>query len=111
MEYLKPEFISENNRRTLKQLFTSPIAQVNSYHAKKGAVLGNHYHKETTEYFYITKGTILYNSEKIFYKGDLFRVSPPERHTLEIISPEATFLSFLTRPYTKEHTDIWKKES
>ena|SRR3990167_6651258 len=111
MESLKPEFISNDGRRILTQLVTAPIAQVNSYHAKKGAVLGNHFHKETTEYFYITKGTILYNSERIFNKGDLFVVNPHTYHTLEIMSPEATFLSFLTKAYTKENPDLWTKES
>ena len=107
MESLKPEFISDDGRRKLTQLVTAPIAQVNSYHAKKGAILGNHFHKETTEYFYVTKGTILYNSKRVLNRGDLFVVRPLEIHTLEVMSQEATFLSFLTKAYTKENPDIY----
>ena len=109
MQLLKPEFIDKDNRRTLKQLFTANIAQVNSYDAKKGAILGNHYHKETTEYFYITRGLVLYNSERIFYKGDVFVVSPPELHRIEVISSDASFLTFLTKPFDQKEPDLWKK--
>lgn len=109
MEFLKPEFISDDGRRILKQLFTAPIAQVNVYEAKKGAILGNHFHKDTIEYFYVIKGTILYNEHTMFYRGDLFKVSPPEHHTIEIVSSEASFMTFLTKPYDQKEPDVWEK--
>ena len=53
MNVLKPEFVSQDSRRILSQLLTADIKQVNHYEAKRGAVLGNHYHKQTNEYFFI----------------------------------------------------------
>lgn len=107
MKILQPEFSHKDERRTLTQLFTSPIAQVNEYFAKKGSVLGNHYHKETYEYFYIAKGKVVYNDQFIFKTGGSFLVEPGELHTL-ICLTDVTMLTFLTKPYSKEEPDTYK---
>lgn len=108
MNILEPEFCHKDNRRKLTQLFTKDIKQVNYYQAKRGASLGDHYHKETIEIFLITKGSLIYNDSKVFSKGDLFSVYPEENHKLECLT-DVDLVSFLTRPYSKESTDIWKK--
>jgi len=108
VKLLDPEYVHEDNRRTLTQLFTDNIKQVNHYHADGGSVLGNHYHKETTEYFYVVKGNILYNEKAVLTKGDCFVVYPQENHKLECIG-EVELISFLTKPYTEEDPDIWQK--
>ena len=110
MKLLEPEFEHKDDRRLLQQLFTADVKQVNYYRAKRGAVLGKHFHKETVEYFLITKGTIIYNESKVLNKGECFVVYPEEEHTLDCIT-DVDLVSFLSKPYSEEEKDIWKKES
>lgn len=107
MKKLESEFTHADKRRTLTQLFTAPVAQVNSYKAHRGSVLGDHYHKETTEYFYVVRGVIRYNKEKILTTGDIFVVEPPERHEIRCMT-DVTLMSFLTKPFTKQEPDIFR---
>ena len=107
MNILVPEYVNQDGRRTLTQLLTAPIQQVNLYEAKRGAYLGNHFHKDTTEYFYVFNGTLVYNEKSIFSKGSLFKVEPPEKHHLECVS-DVTFMTFLTKPYDKLNPDLYK---
>lgn len=110
MEILKTEFTHKDARRELSQLFTATTEQVNIYKAKKGAVLGDHFHKETKEYFYIIKGTVSYNDTIKFEKGNLFVVPPFENHMIRCLTP-VTMMTFLTRPYEKDKSDIWTNKS
>ena len=107
MNVLQEESFHEDNRRSITQLFTADTKQVNVYQAKKGATLGNHYHKETTEYFYIVRGTVIYNTERIFSTGDIFVVHPQEVHTLKCIT-DTKFMTFLTKAYSEGDKDQWK---
>lgn len=107
MRVLVEESTHEDERRRITQLLTASIKQVNVYEAKKGAVLGNHYHKETDEYFYIVRGTVSYNGSRIFETGDIFVVYPQEVHTLECIT-DTKLMTFLSKPYSKEEPDLWK---
>ena len=106
MRILEPEFVHQDNRRKLTQLITDDIKQVNVYHAQRGASLGDHFHKKTTEYFYLIKGSIIYNDNTLISRGTLFVVNPEERHKIECLT-DVSFLSFLTKPYTKEDPDIY----
>ncbi len=107
MEILKPEFEHKDKRRSLKQLFTADIKQVNYYsNCKKGSILGLHYHKKTTERFLVARGKV-YDGLNVFKKGDCFLVRPPEYHALKCLT-NVDLVSFLDRPYTKEKPDIWK---
>ena len=107
MKLLTPEFKHEDARRTLTQLITKDVKQINEYHAKKGATLGNHYHKVTDEYFHIVKGTIVYNDSQIINKGTTFVVPPLEKHSIYCMT-DVTMLTFLTRPYKEGDTDIYE---
>ena len=106
MKFLNHEFKHHDKRRILTQLLTSDIKQINTYEAVHGAILGDHFHKETIEYFYILSGVLIYNNKKILKKGDLFVVEPEEKHSLLVKSDKAVFMTFLTKPYTKENPDI-----
>jgi len=107
---LEEEFKHVDSRRTLYQLLTRDIKQVNLYEAKKGAILGNHFHKETDEYFYLISGKIYYNESRILEPGDLFVVFPEENHVLECCT-DVKLMSFLTKAYSKENPDQWQIES
>lgn len=106
MRRLDPEFVHSDSRRTLTQLITDSIKQVNVYEANHGAELGNHFHKETIEYFYVVRGVLKYNGHQVIKKGDFFYPGLGETHTLKVVSDKATFLTFLTKPYSKEDPDI-----
>lgn len=106
MNLLKPEFIHQDDRRKLIQIFTADIKQVNIYEAKKGSELGNHYHKETDEFFYIIKGIVLYNKTQMLSEGDIFVVYPEENHLLLCLT-DVQFMTFLTKPFDKENPDLW----
>jgi len=108
MRILIKEAENKDARRIISQLLTSDIKQINSYEAVHGAILGDHYHKETTEWFYVIRGSMKYNNKTIVKKGDLFVVEPPERHSLKVLSDKVTFVTFLSRAYKNEDTDIWK---
>lgn len=107
MKVLVEEAIHEDERRRITQLLSAPIKQVQLYEAKKGALLGDHYHKETDEYFFILSGTVSYNRERIFEAGDIFVVYPQEKHALECLT-DTKFMTFLSRPYSNESPDTWK---
>lgn len=109
MNLLDPESTHSDARRKLTQLFTYDIKQVNLYEAKSGAVLGNHFHKETIEFFYVVEGTLDYNLEKLIEEGEIFVVYPSETHTLTCIT-DVKLMTFLSKPYTPEEPDIWKTE-
>ena len=112
MKIIYPEFRHTDERRTLTQLFTLPITQVNEYEISNGSILGNHYHKETYETFYVTEGSLKVKIDDFSFtvhKGDIFTVEPYEVHTVEAISGRAKMMTFLSKPYSKEDSDIWKK--
>lgn len=106
MRVLESESVHEDTRRRITQLLTAPIKQVNIYDAKKGSTLGNHYHKETDEYFYIVRGKVMYNTSRIFESGELFAVYPQEVHTIECLE-DTKFMTFLTKAYSEEDKDQW----
>ena len=105
MTKIPVEFEHSDHRRTLKQLFTGDVAQVNLFYAKEGVVLGDHFHKETKEYFHILRGSVIYNDEQVVSKGQTFRVDPNERHKIECLS-DVVMMTFLSKPYKKENPDI-----
>lgn len=107
MKILEPEFNHSDARRSITQLFTHEFKQVNVYEAKQGAVLGNHFHKQTIEFFYIISGTIDYNLEKLVEEGEIFVVYPEERHTITCVT-DVKLMTFLTKPYSHQEPDIHK---
>ena len=106
MEILSHEFQHTDERRRLTQILTEDIKQVNVYEAKKDAHLGNHFHKDTIEYFYILKGTVTYNDNEVINPGTLFKVSPFEKHTLRCMT-NVKMMTFLTKAYTDKEPDLW----
>lgn len=111
MEILSSEFVTKDSRRELQQLLTADIKQINNYHAERGAILGDHYHRSTTEYFYVTRGTFMVQVSSNSFAanpGFFFRVDPGEKHTLEALTDKASFLTFLSEPYDNDRPDIYK---
>ncbi len=111
MRILSSESIQKDSRREIHQLLTADIKQINFYEATRGSILGDHYHKITHEYFYITKGTFMAKIGSNSFPvnpGSLFRVDPGEKHTLEALTNKASFMTFLSEPYDSIKPDIYK---
>ena len=90
---MQPEFRHEDERGCLTQLVHEGYEQVNVLCSKKGAVRGNHYHKNTLEAFYILFGSVnlTYRDveqkdgdyKKMFSAGDFFSITPYTVHKME----------------------------
>lgn len=106
MEIIPHEFQHVDARRRLTQILTEYIKQINVYEAKKDACLGNHFHKETIEYFYIINGTITYNDKEVVNPGTLFRVNPLEKHMIRCMT-NVKMMTFLTKAYSEKDKDLW----
>ena len=114
MQWLTPEFTHSDSRRTISQMLTEPIAQVNTYFIKKGSTLGNHYHKVTKEYFFVIEGELYMDIQPLGEKetkgsvlstGDFFLVEPLEVHKVEAIT-DVRLMTLLTKAFTEEDPDI-----
>lgn len=103
---LEPDSIHSDSRRTLTQLLTADIKQVNVYEVQPNVTLGNHYHKNTIEYFYVLDGEIESNGKEM-RPGDLFVYYPQTLHTITT-KTSSRFMTFLTVPYNQENPDLWK---
>lgn len=106
MTVLEPEIVHEDARRRLTQLFTANIKQVNLYECRANVTLGNHYHKETVEYFYLLDGHMESNG-KPMNPGDLFMFIPEQVHKIET-KTDCRFMTFVTKEFNLEAPDLWK---
>ena len=90
-------------------------------YSEKGAIRGNHYHKETTEYFCVLKGSIKfamkgfgkeYIEEISIHEGDNIVIEVPPLTAHAIINEEdekAIVLVLSTREYDENSTDTYKE--
>jgi dTDP-4-dehydrorhamnose reductase len=92
--------------------------EINYIESAKGAVRGNHYHKETLEGFFIIDGTIridlhrLENDKKesfIVRRGDILMIEPNVVHTF-IILEAAKWINFLSRSIEGSNKDFHRIE-
>ena len=93
MKYSRPKIFFKDKRGSISDiLYKKNINHVAIIKSKKGALRGNHYHKKTTQFMYITKGSLEYwykklNSKgkakmKLLKVGDLVETPPNEMHAL-----------------------------
>lgn len=87
-------------------LYQTPIWHVSVIDSVAGAIRGNHYHKATTQYMYLTQGRLRYwylsapldpVQSVIVQPGDLVMTPPLEVHALEILE-DTQFLVFTNGP-------------
>ena len=89
--------------------------EINYAESAAGAVRGNHYHRRTTEGFYIISGRMKVSTVSLadgrrywFYAeaGDSFTIAPMQRHTFEIVE-KSSWINFLSRAMAEgEEKDI-----
>lgn len=91
LEKINVDFSYEDSRGFLVQLVHQGYQQVNVLKSNRGTVRGGHYHRDTTEAFYVIFGSVevdCYKSgeERIthtFVEGDFFTVKPYEIHSMK----------------------------
>lgn len=100
----KPLQMHEDARGVIADIFYNDnIHHVSIIKSNEGSIRGNHYHKETTQYMLITKGSLEYwykplNKEDkanfiVLKQGDFVETPPNEIHALRIIE-ENEFIVF-----------------
>ena len=92
---LEPDFTFTDDRGTLAQLVHAGYTQINVVTSNAGTFRGNHYHKRSTEAFYVLSGrmdvTLSRNDNEeraTFHSGDFFQIEPYTVHS--ILCPEDT---------------------
>ena len=92
------------------------IKQVNILFSYANTIRGNHFHKETEEYFYIIKGRVsvsltdINSNEKqvfIIETGECFHVYPYQMHVLSFIE-DTHIMSFYSKEFDPNDTDIYE---
>lgn len=99
----KTSAFKDKRGRIIDILENEPIEYVTLISSKKGAIRGNHYHKESVQYTYVLKGRLKLLTQmpeekvktKIIRSGDLVYTPPIEKHTL--IALEDSEILVLTR--------------
>ena len=96
-QQLNPDFKFTDDRGTLTQLVHTGYTQINVITSKAGTLRGQHYHKRSTEAFYVISGTVdvtLSREDKAenvtFHSGDFFQIMPYTMHSM--FYPEDTIL-------------------
>lgn len=89
MKALQPDFEFSDSRGALIQLVHEGYEQVNVLKTRAGVTRGGHYHKETSEAFFVVDGCVEVLLEKDgveqrirFESGDFFCVLPFVWHTM-----------------------------
>ena len=99
----RPKINFKDKRGIIKDIFYKKnINHVAIIRSKAGVRRGDHYHKKTTQYMYITKGSLEYwykkrgsklKAKKILLKeGDLVKTPPNEMHALKIVKANEFFV-------------------
>ena len=90
IEFVKPDFVFENEAGCLKQLVHDGWKQINVITSVAGSIRGGHYHKHNRECFYIINGsfklTVWKDDIKEEYEikaGDMFIMPENVYHTFE----------------------------
>lgn len=115
IEFLKPDFIFENDAGSLKQLVHDGWNQVNIISSVGGSVRGGHYHKYNEEAFYIITGAfkliVWLEDRKEEYEikaGDFFMINKNVFHTFEYAEDTWLISMYSSGVELDESTkDIW----
>lgn len=88
-EKLTPDFCFSDDRGELVQLIHDGYKQINILESKKGVTRGAHYHKRSSEVFYVVEGSLKVTlsakgeEEQVkFHKNDFFLIRPGVTHSL-----------------------------
>ncbi len=89
IEFVKPDFVFENEAGQLNQLVHDGWKQINAIFSAGGALRGGHYHKYNKECFFILEGSF----KLIVWKDDVKEEYEIKKNDMFII-PEYVYHSF-----------------
>jgi len=114
-DLVQPYFCSVDERGAMLGIFQGyKWEEINYVESTKGSVRGNHYHKETTEGFFVIDGKIkvtLVNMTKdskrtfVAKKGDIMLIKPDTIHTFEMLE-NSKWINILSKPLSEKPKDI-----
>ena len=122
MQIWKKDVNFEDERGTIRDILThTPIEHITIIESKKGAVRGNHHHKETLQYDYVVSGKLKVLSRKdgsevvestVAEPGTLILHDYSEDHTLVALE-DTVFLSITqgTRGGSSYEDDTYRLDS
>lgn len=91
-ELIDKDFSFEDHRGELVQLVHDGYTQINVLVTKQGVTRGQHYHKISTEAFYVVSGKVELTFEReaeketvVFNKGQFFKIFPYVKHTMNFL--------------------------
>ena len=116
MKKLKANFEFSDERGEFLEVWRGDQwKEINFFTALKGAVRGGHYHKETTELFFVIAGRceveikdLKTGQDKKFIFGfkDIFLVEPYEAHFITAME-DLKVVTLLSKPYDMERPDTY----
>ena len=98
MKKTKIKIATKDSRGDIADIFYKhPVDHVAIINSKKGVFRGDHYHKETTQHMYMSKGSLRYyyrnvdeGNDKVksvvIKQGEMVSTPPNEVHALEILT-------------------------
>ncbi|HIH32390.1 TPA: cupin domain-containing protein [Candidatus Woesearchaeota archaeon] len=108
--------ISDDRGKLIEVVKGGPWTQMNHAFNKKDSIRGRHYHKFTSEIFYLISGEVvaeLQNVQTGFHqkvnmkKGDILKVKPFEKHTLQSLT-DTEWIVLLSHEFDEKNPDIFK---
>src|SRR3989344_7569184 len=97
MKITKIKIVTRDSRGDISDIFYKhPVDHVAIINSKKGVFRGDHYHKQTIQHMYMTKGSLRYYYKKVkegnekvksvvVKEGEMVTTPPNEVHSLEIL--------------------------
>lgn len=115
IEFLKPDFIFENDAGSLNNQFMTDGSRLILFSSVGGSVRGGHYHKYNEEAFYIITGAfkliVWLEDQKEEYEikaGDFFMINKNVFHTFEYTEDTWLISMYSSGVELDESTkDIW----
>lgn len=116
MKRVEPYCVREDARGKLVGLMNEgKWEEFNYLETKAGEVRGNHYHKNTTELFFILDGEIRVELVKpggsvntqLVRRGDILLVEPGEMHTFHCVT-DACWINALSQRFDDLNPDIYR---
>ncbi len=119
MQKFKSGFIRNDKRGTFVEVINSKTWESIIFgEMKRGAVMGNHYHKKTTVFFYLISGSAQVNIINVITKktksvklaqNEGIILSPDHSHSILYIT-DSSFIMGKSQKYNKENPDTYSFE-
>lgn len=116
MKKFKSGFVREDKRGIFVEAINSRAWKSIIWGAmKKGAVMGNHYHKKTTVFFYLVSGSAEVNIIDVMTKKTEYVqitqnegiILPPNHSHAIIFTKDSSFIMGKSHTYQKENPDTY----